>query len=89
MVGDFRYNCESIANILSLAEVRKVCRVTMDSADKLAMLVHRLDGNVMKYFEHLSGLYMFSCDNDTNDSITGYTMLSTVASRTEETILTT
>ena len=85
MVGDFPnlgkvwYNRESIANILSLAEVRKVCRITMDSADEPAMLVHRLDGTVMKFLEHPSGLYVFSCNNDTNDSVTGYTMLSTVA----------
>ena len=85
MVGDFPnlgkvwYNRESIANILSLAEVRKVCRITMDSADEPAMFVHRLDGTVMKFLEHPSGLYVFSCNNDTNDNVTGYTMLSTVA----------
>ena len=41
--------------------------------------MHRLDGTVMKFLEHPSGLYVFSCNNDTNDSVTGYTMLSTVA----------
>jgi hypothetical protein len=31
-LGEVWYNRESMANILSLAEVRKVCRVTMDSS---------------------------------------------------------
>ena len=41
MVGDFPnlgevwYNHNSIANILSLSDVRKVCRVTMDSDDEV------------------------------------------------------
>jgi hypothetical protein len=84
MVGDFPnlgevwYNRESMANILSLAEVRKVCRVTMDSSDEPAMFVHRLDGSTMKFREHASGLYVYKC-NATNDNITGYTMVSTVA----------
>ena len=77
-LGKVWYNRESIANILSLAEVRKVCRVTMDSADEPAMLVHSLDGSVMKFLEHPSGLYVFSGNDDTNDNVTGYTMLSTV-----------
>ncbi|KAI2494383.1 hypothetical protein MHU86_20155 [Fragilaria crotonensis] len=40
MIGDFPnlgevwFNKQSIANILSLAEVRKVCRVTMDTSDE-------------------------------------------------------
>jgi hypothetical protein len=50
------YNNKSIANILLLADIRKVCRVTMDSDDKPApLLVHRLDGLVMKLKEHESG----------------------------------
>ena len=87
MVGDFPnlgevwYNRESIANILSLAEVRKVCRVTMDTLAEPALLVHRLDGTVMKFLEHPSGLYVYKGnDRTTNDNVTGYyTMVSTVA----------
>ena len=66
MVGDFPnlgevwYNDKSIANILSLADVRKVCRVTMDSDDEPALLVHQLDGSVMKFKEHESGLYVYN-----------------------------
>ena len=76
-LGDVWYNRESIANILSLAEVRKVCRVTMDTTTEPAMFVHRLDGSLMKFVEHPSGLYVFS--NNNSASTTAYTMVSTVA----------
>jgi hypothetical protein len=85
MVGDFPnlgevwFNRDSIANILSLADVRKVCRDTMDTSTEPALLVHRLDGSIMKFLEHSSGLYIYKC-NSTNDRVTGYyTMVSTVA----------
>ena len=77
-LGEVWFNCNSIANILSLADVRKVCRVTMDTSTEPALLVLRLDGTVMKFAEHSSGLYIFK-GNSTNDSVTGYTLLSTVA----------
>ena len=85
MVGDFGnlgevwFNQHSIANILSLVDVRKVCRVTMDTtAAELALLVHRVDGSITKFVEHSSGLYVFK-GNSTNNNVTGYTLLSTVA----------
>lgn len=65
MVGDFPnlgtvwFNMESIANILSLSDVRKICQVTMDTQEKIAMCVHRLDESVMRFVEHPSGLYVF------------------------------
>ena len=83
MIGDFPnlgevwYNSKLIANILSLADVRKVCRVTMDSHNEPALLVHRLDGLVMKFTEHESGLYVYP--NVTYKIVTGYSILSTVA----------
>jgi hypothetical protein len=88
MVGDFPnlgevwYNHKSIANILSLADVRKVCRVTMDTANEPALHVHRLDGSVMTFTEHPSGLYVYK-GNPTNASVAGYTMISTVARQKE------
>ena len=84
MIGNFPnlgpvwFNKESIANILSLADVRKVCRVTMDSSAAATMNVHRLDGSVMSFNEHPSGLFVFKA-NDTNHPFTAYTMISTVA----------
>jgi hypothetical protein len=83
LLGDFPnlgpvwFNSESIANILSLSEVRKVCRVTMDTEEEAAMCVHRLDGSVMKFVEHDNGLYVF-VPNSSAD-VTGYTLVSTVA----------
>ena len=83
MIGDFPnlgpvwYNSGSIANILSLAEVRKVCRVTMDTAAAPAMIVHRIDGTEMIFDEHPSGLYIFKT-NTVSDQVTAYTILSTV-----------
>ncbi|KAI2501302.1 Reverse transcriptase (RNA-dependent DNA polymerase) [Fragilaria crotonensis] len=83
LLGDFPnlgpvwYNSESIANILSLSEVRKVCRVTMDTGREAAMCVHRLDGSIMKFTEDSNGLYVF-VPNSSAD-VTGYTLVSTVA----------
>lgn len=84
MVGDFHnlgevwYNADSIANILSLADVRKVCRVTLDTSDEPALCVHRSDGTVMKFAEHASGLYVYDASK-LSDPITAYTLISTVA----------
>ena len=85
MVGDFPnlgtvwYNADSIANILSLAEVRKVCKVTMDTAAAPAIMhVHRKNGSIMSFVEHPSGLYVYN-GNNSNDEVTAYTLLSTVA----------
>jgi hypothetical protein len=63
MIGDisnFRtvwFNPRSIANILSLAAVRKICRITMDTTVELAYLVYRKDGSIMKFKEFYSSLY--------------------------------
>jgi hypothetical protein len=84
MVGDFPnlgevwYNCNSIANILSLADVRKVCRVTMDSGIASSINVHRLDGSVMTFYEHESGLYVYSTNDESNNTVSAYTIVSTV-----------
>jgi Zinc knuckle len=58
-LGNVWYNTESIANILSLSEVRKVCRVTMDTSVEAAIFVHRKDGSKMKFEEHKDGLYYY------------------------------
>ena len=86
MVGDFAnlgtvwFNSESIANILSLADVTKVCRVTMDSGKEASISVHRKDGSVMKFVEHPSGLYVFDSKSKAlGDTTTAYTMVTTVA----------
>ena len=57
--GQVWYNDKSIANILSLADVTKHARVTMDSGVKNSMLVHRSDGMIMEFKQYRSGLYYF------------------------------
>ena len=84
MVGDFPnleevwYNPASIANILSLSDVSKICRVTMDTTTDKAMCINRIDGTIMKFAEHSSGLYVFATNGSSN-KVNAYTMLSTVA----------
>jgi hypothetical protein len=86
MIGDFPnlgevwFNKDSIAKILSLAEVHKVCRFTMDTNSEPAMHVHRLDWSVMIFKEHESGFYVYN-PTITNDCVHAYTMLSTVAAQ--------
>ena len=75
-LGEVWYNERSIANILSLADVRKVCRVTMDSSDDPALHVHRLDGTIMHFKEHPSGLYVYQAKP--SDPVDAYTLLTTV-----------
>jgi Reverse transcriptase (RNA-dependent DNA polymerase) len=81
------YNPDSIANILSLAQVRRVRRVTMDSAQLPAFQVHKPDGSGATLFvEHESGLYLYDASvpvvpvtNSINASIVSYSCLQTVA----------
>ena len=82
--GTVWYNPESVANILSLADVRRVHRVTMDSAVQPAFLVHREDGTAPTVFgEHESGLYLHNVNdgnsNEVNKTVTAYFCLHTVA----------
>jgi hypothetical protein len=80
-LGEVWYNEHSIANILSLADVSNVCRVTMDSAADPAMHVHRLDGSLMTFTRHESGLYIYNANADISAPINAYTLLSTVTAQ--------
>ena len=91
LIGDFPnlgpvwYNPASIANILSLSEVLSVCEVSMNSAVEKAMLVHRLDGSIMKFEQHPCGLFVFSPnDSSVVSAYSDYTFLTTVESRKKE-----
>jgi hypothetical protein len=82
--GTVWYNPESIANILSLAQVRQARRVTMDTDESPAFHVHKLDGSGSTIFtEHESGLYLHdtstNVDNNSSKSIIDYSCLQTVA----------
>jgi hypothetical protein len=58
MIGDLPgfgtvwYNEGSLANILSLAAVRKVCRITMDSQTEVAIIVYKHNGEQMRFTEN-------------------------------------
>ena len=58
--GEVWYNPESLANILSMAAVRKVFRITMDSSVDAAMYVRLPTGGKLRFAEGPSGLYY--CD---------------------------
>jgi hypothetical protein len=88
--GKVWYNPQSIANILSLSDVRKARRVTMDSNNDVALHVHLLDGSgYLRFKEHESGLYLHDTTEgktvyeestpNTKEEINGYSYLQTVA----------
>jgi Reverse transcriptase (RNA-dependent DNA polymerase) len=90
LIGDLKnfgtvwYNPNSLANILSLAEVRRRCRCTMDTATNPAIHVHKANGTIMTFHEHENGLYIHDIvsqyKNKTNsDNIINYSFISTVA----------
>jgi hypothetical protein len=85
-IGDFRnlgvvwFNPDSIANILYLSQVRKVCRVTMDTNADAAMYVYKLDGSLMKFKEHADGLYYYDPHEQLSRLSTSvYTLVNTVS----------
>jgi hypothetical protein len=50
--GTVWYNPNFVANIFSLAAVRKLCCITMDTYVEAALCVHRSDGVIMKFIEY-------------------------------------
>jgi hypothetical protein len=76
-LGEVWFNENSIANILSLADVCTVCRVTMDSHRAKSINVHRKDGSIMVFHEHPSGLYVY--DSNAKTHVSAYTLVNTVA----------
>ena len=75
-LGKVWYNHNSIANILSLAAVCRVCRVTIETAAfSSSVFVHPLDGLVMELVEQPSGNYVFKPTYNSDTTITAYNML--------------
>jgi hypothetical protein len=88
--GPVWFNPNSIANVLSLAQVRSVRRVTMDSHISPAFHVHKSDGSgtTTVFSEHPSGLYLFDTlapiithapNNNINHPLVEFSCLQTVA----------
>lgn len=80
--GTIWYAPNSPAKILSLADVRRQNRVTMDTAIEPALIVHRKDGSEMKFREFHSGLYYFdvATSKPTSANVSPYCLVQTVAS---------
>ena len=89
LIGDIKnfgtvwYNPDSLANILSLAEVRLRCRCVMDTALEPAIHVHKSNGTIMTFTEYKSGLYFYdvasATNNNTNATVADYSFVLTVA----------
>jgi len=81
--GTVWYNPDSLANIFSLAAVRKLCCITMDTSVEAALCVHSSDGSIMKFIEYRSGLYYHDAaaavQPNSNENVIDYSFVSTVA----------
>jgi hypothetical protein len=78
------FNDVSIANILALSEVHKVCCITLDTdVDLPCVCTESKDGTIMKFTEHHLGLYVFDPANNksTNQPVSTYSLLSSVANK--------
>ena len=74
----------SLANIFLMADVGKVCRITMDTDKEPCINVHRKDGTIMKFQQYGSGLYYYDASvnkrtNNTNEDVSTYCFVETVA----------
>jgi len=77
--GNVWYNPKSLANILSMAAVRKKFRITMDTDDDdAALLVHLPTGAKLRFAEGPSGLYYCNVNNKSALFSTEHCFLSTV-----------
>jgi hypothetical protein len=77
--GQVWYNKDSLANILSLAEVRKVCRVTMDSREAAKIIVYKHNGDKIKFIESGKGLYYYDTANSkVSTTSTNYSFINSV-----------
>jgi hypothetical protein len=63
--GQVWLNENSMANILSLAEVRKICRVTMDTSKAAEMIVYKHNGTKLRFLESGKGLYYYDTETNT------------------------
>jgi hypothetical protein len=77
--GEVWFNEKSLANILSMAAVRKVCCITMDMSVEAATHVHRKDATVMTFKEYKSGLYYYNAGPKHSNTSDVYLFLNTVA----------
>ena len=72
----------SLANILSLSQMKKVCRVRMDSQEETGFLVTKHDGSIVKFNEDDSGLHYL--DTKTKIDLQDYCFVLTVNGQKEK-----
>jgi hypothetical protein len=73
------YNPRSLANILSLAQVSEMFRVTMDTNEAHTMMVHVSPNLILRFQQCGSGLYYYdTAANESNSNVISYSFLSTV-----------
>ncbi len=72
--GEVWYNPKGIANILSMANVKKYFRVTYDSAGGEGFVVHKPDGTQRQFQESNTGLFYL----DTSRQLTATVLVTTV-----------
>jgi hypothetical protein len=77
-LGTVWFNRNSVANIFSLAQVRKHCRVTMDTGLANSITVHKADGSTIVFVETDAGLYVHDTGISPSVSPSGVTFLQTV-----------
>ena len=72
----------SLRNIISLSDMRKRFRITMDKSKDTAIPVHIAENKVMEFIEVCVGLYVWKPEQNTslsNKQVSSYTFLSLVS----------
>ena len=73
------YNPRGVANILSLANVTKHYRVTMDSSNSPMIAVHRQDGTVINFEPSEAGLYKYDLSSHESPLDQMWSMMSAIS----------
>ena len=72
---------DSVGNILALCDVRRLCRITLDTAVEATLFVHLQDDTVLRFVEYTNGLYLLlpSANPPIKSPCQHYSCVSTVA----------
>ena len=75
------YAPDLVGNILTLCDVCRLCRITLDTATEAVFLVHLPNGTVLRFVEHTNGLYLLlpSANPPIKTTCSSYSCVSTIA----------
>ena len=73
-LGEVWYDDTSITNILSLADVRRAFRITMDSEIDASFVLHKHYGGAIRFYEFGKGLYLHDTKSPDNKYMGKYTL---------------